>query len=851
MPFFLKRETAIVLSSHLPMAFNFSNLQPEKKAKKLVEPIELFQSRRITDSSINDLWLAQGDALRSWHKNREKRDVAVSLNTGAGKTLVGLLMAQSLVNETRGVVLYVCSSIQLVLQTEAKALGYGLPITTYFGGEFSNDLANSGEAACITTYQALFNGRSIFANKEIAGIIFDDAHAAEHLLRDHYTLQLKRETFPQLYGELTALFRDYFHKAGKVSSFDEIVEGRLAKLMLVHPAETRGLHSAILAALRGVKVDHDKSTLFAWSHLKDHIDLCAVLVSGEGITIAPPFIPVRTMPYFARRDTRRIYLSATFTGEDAFIRTFGRKPDLTIAPTTTAGECERMILIPSLIVGVSDDRSFAEQVIASRKALILTPSGGRSKLWAQVATAARENVAEAIEDFKKASPPEKLLLTARYDGVDLPGDTCRLVVIDELPTGMGPLERFLWEYLGLTSMLRTAVASRVVQSFGRISRGMSDHGVAILTGKRLIGWLRVPRNREILPRFLQKQLLLGANMSSGMRPDDMNGAIDSCLARDSAWVSAYENYMNQADSEDPVIPAAVLSELATAEMQFAEAMWKRDYATATAVLQETLEESARYSPAWHGWHKLWVGFAFDCSGDSAAAASLYRHAFSTLVNLPRPLGSAQEASFPEQVINAALNFEQTAEGRIRVPKNLEKELAALKGNGSPAQVEEALRRLGQYLGLASSRPDQEHGTGPDVLWVAPGVAFCADAKTDKKPTSAYTKDELGQLADHVQWTRQNNDGLDVLPVLIGPTYLGCTESSNPAPEVRGTELAQFASIAQALVGAYRDIAAAAMPLNLTSMVAEQFGKRGLLWADVLPALNLKPLMRAKDASSEQ
>ncbi|MEI6416066.1 MAG: DEAD/DEAH box helicase family protein, partial [Pseudomonadota bacterium] len=352
------------------MAFNFANLQPEKKSKKLVDPIELFQSLRVNDSSVNDLWLAQGDALRDWHKKRDQRDIAVSLNTGAGKTLVGLLMAQSLVNETRGLVLYACSSIQLVRQTEAKALGYGLPITTYVSGDFSNELANSGEAACITTYQALFNGRSVFANREIAGIIFDDAHAAEHLLRDHFTLQLKRDLFPQLYTDLTALFRDYFHRAGKASSFDEVVDGRLAKLLLVHPAETRGAHHAILSALRAAKVDQEKSSLFAWAHLKDHIDLCAFLLSGESITITPPFLPVRILPYFARRETRRIYLSATFTGEDAFIRTFGRRADTTIAPTTTAGECERMILIPSLMPGAGDDLALAQQAIAPHKALI-------------------------------------------------------------------------------------------------------------------------------------------------------------------------------------------------------------------------------------------------------------------------------------------------------------------------------------------------------------------------------------------------------------------------------------------------------------------------------------------------
>ncbi len=85
------------------------------------------------------LWLAQGDALRDWHEHRTDKDVAVVLKTGAGKTLVGLLIAQSLVHETKRQVVYACSSIQLVEQTAEKAKGYGLPVTTYHGNEFSPD----------------------------------------------------------------------------------------------------------------------------------------------------------------------------------------------------------------------------------------------------------------------------------------------------------------------------------------------------------------------------------------------------------------------------------------------------------------------------------------------------------------------------------------------------------------------------------------------------------------------------------------------------------------------------------------------------------------------------------------
>ena len=81
------------------MTFDFSKLNPQPQTQRLIDPIALFQRLRVTDSSINDLWLAQGDALRGWNDKRTETDISISLNTGAGKTLVGLLIGQSLVNE--------------------------------------------------------------------------------------------------------------------------------------------------------------------------------------------------------------------------------------------------------------------------------------------------------------------------------------------------------------------------------------------------------------------------------------------------------------------------------------------------------------------------------------------------------------------------------------------------------------------------------------------------------------------------------------------------------------------------------------------------------------------------------
>ena len=90
--------------------------------------------------------------------------------------------------------------------------------------------------------------------------------------------------------------------------------------------------------------------------------------------------------------------------------------------------------------------------------------------------------------------------------------------------------------------------------------------------------------------------------------------------------------------------------------------------------------------------------------------------------------------------------------KVAAPKRLQQDLVHLNGTGSVPQTEEALRCLGQYLGLESTRPDKEHDTGPDVLWVGDdGFALVMEVKTDKEEASSYRKDDLGQLRDHVQW----------------------------------------------------------------------------------------------------
>ncbi len=828
------------------MSFDFSRLNVASQQPRPEDPIVIFQGAAITDGNINDLWLGQGDALREWNVHRDKKDVAVVLNTGAGKTLVGLLIAQSLVNETQRQVVYACSSIQLVEQTADKARGYGLPAATYFlQGFLHGELYHRAEAPCVTTYQALFNGRSRFRSDDIAAVIFDDAHTADQILRDQFSLTIPRSELADTFDQILALFQPYHSAVGLASSYGEVINGESSREFLVPPSEVAANSAELRRLLLQAGLGELTNTMFAWEHVRDREDLCCLLISNGRVTLTPPVVPVSSLPCFGD-GVRRVYLSATLSAPDSFVRAFGRQPEKIVAPSTTAGECERMILIPSAVAEGDDDVAPAQEIIRDRKALILVPSFARGAKWAETAVLpGREDVSRAVESFRGSAPPAKLALAARYDGIDLPGDTCRMMVLDELPAGAGPLERFQWERLNMQSSLRSLLASRIVQSFGRISRGMSDHGVVLLTGKGLVEWLLVPRNRSLLPRFLQKQIDVGESVSKGASDTDgLRSAADACLSRSTGWVQFYTSNMRDLPADSGPTGEDKALAIALAEARFGKALWERDFEGAAGVLNAVIDDAFDFSQFSGAWLSMWLGYALEMSGDEENASHFYQKSYANQSNMPRPRSFSAEAnaSVPDQVTRVAAQMRIGRQGSslVQTPKTLIKDLSPLNGNGSSAQVEESIRCLGQYLGLRSSRPDKESGTGPDVLWIGnDGYAVCIEVKTNKQET-VYRKADVGQLHNHVQWVKDNHEVSEVVPVFVGPLLAASNEAS-PSPDMRVIELQQIHELGERLMAALQDVAQTALPLGLEHDLDEVMKNRGLMYPGVFSNLDARIL----------
>ncbi|MDE2716265.1 MAG: DEAD/DEAH box helicase, partial [Chloroflexota bacterium] len=135
-----------------------------------------------------------------------------------------------------------------------------------------------------------------------------------------------------------------------------------------------------------------------------------------------------------------------------------------------------------------------------------------------------------------------------------------------------------------------------------------------------------------------------------------------------------------------------------------------------------------------------------------------------------------------------------------------------------------------------TRPDKEHGTGPDVLWISEdGCAVVMEVKTNKRTSSSYKKDDLGQLRDHVQWVVDRYQPTQVAPIFVGH-LLAASEQANPSSEMLVIELDQFHSVGKRLVSTIQDVAANAIALQLFEELTDKMTARGLLWPEVYESL---------------
>lgn len=353
--------------------------------KNPINPIELYDTLdRAHDKG--PLRPAQEAVLRDWFKKHQSsRDVIVKLHTGQGKTLIGLLMLQSRLNDDKGPAVYLCPDHFLISQTCEQAKQFGIATCTTEGDLPEEFL--SGSRILVTSVQKLFNGITKFGlhNKSIQldTLLMDDAHACADRIRAACRIRIPNDQ--PSYNAIKALFDVELEQQGS-GTYAEINSGKRDAFLPVPYWAWAAKESDVVRILSLHSTA--KCIRFAWPLLKDMFNHCQCVVSGAAIEVEPYLAPLSAFGSYANAK-HRVFMSATVTDDAFLVKGLQLKPETITNPLTYAKERwsgEKMILLPSLI----DEELDRERMVASfakpsskRKfgIVALAPSFARTGDW--------------------------------------------------------------------------------------------------------------------------------------------------------------------------------------------------------------------------------------------------------------------------------------------------------------------------------------------------------------------------------------------------------------------------------------------------------------------------------------
>ncbi len=762
---------------------DFENLRITRKKPKPIDPLEIFR-RLPKPPGINDLYTSQADVLQAWFDRRKmQRDTVIKLHTGGGKTLVGLLIAQSTLNETNEPALYLVPTKQLVTQTIEKARTYGIPAVGFQSGQPINDQFINSNAIMVSTYKALFNGKSKFGLRgsgqplKVSAIVLDDAHVAFSVVRESFTLEIKSEDNRDRYESLVGIFRRTFKEIDKLGKFDDIISGSEYGVLEVPYWAWREQLDAVREQLKSRSDNFE----FGWPLLRDHLNICHALITRNKFTITPILPFVNTFPTFSDA-SRRIYMSATIADDSEIVRTFDADPESVKAALTSkslAGISERMILIPDLMPYIFNVQKTIEELIkwTSERNLgvvILVPSKNDFKKWSKIATAAEntDEVEKHVSELQGKTSSRPVVFANRYDGIDLPGDTCRLLIMDNLPKGTSDYEIFRTSALYDSSSITRMLAQRIEQGIGRGARGSGDHCVVLLASKDLASWISKDANFRFLTSATKAQIEIGMEISKEVKnQEDLRNTIGKCYDRDNSWTTYHAETLSDLIDEEVSLDTLRFSQAAVERKAFN--LWQdANYEKAISTIEKEIKAKNLDSQE-RGWMEQLAARIADSWGNNERAEAFQRQAYASNRNLLRP--KVLPPYRPLAIIGEQGKAIAQQIGKYNQRRGFlsafEEVVIHLDRNASSNQFEQALVDLAQMIGLSAERHDT-NGEGPDVLWLLPTkVGFVIEAKSRKNEKNALTKGEHGQLLVAAEWFKKNYPQYNCVRVSVHPQNL--------------------------------------------------------------------------------
>jgi hypothetical protein len=523
---------------------------------------------------FQELRPAQAAVLADYSANHAgTTDLAIELPTGAGKSLVALLIGEAWRREDRTVAV-LTGNKALAAQTEREGTDLGVPVVRMEGRGEDIPLTarrryRRSQAIGVMNYWVMFNSNPVVDSADL--LIIDDAHLAEGALEGLFSIQIDRYGHPQLFStlvtDLAARLPDY---ASLEDARSEDPRPR-AGVELMSCLDQATVAARVREIIDGApELNTDVDLRFRWRGVRDRLSESNIYLSQRSITIRPFCLPVQTLDRWSD-PAQRLYLSATIGDPADLQRRLGSGPIAKIGSDTAAPTLGRRLIVANNDIDAGENellptrvaRVVLDSLRIQPKALWLCASRAQADTWRQTIPAwltanglpevpiwELGTMGDEMERFRTA-PAGHLFVAGRFDGMDFAGEECRLVVLATLPRAVNDQEQFISDYLRDASFLIGRTNQRITQALGRCNRDADDHAVYVLADRRLATHLSQEANRRGLSTALQAELDLAEELDD-ITDDELVEQVTAFLTGDFA---AYDDKLQQLQGEMPGPPA--------------------------------------------------------------------------------------------------------------------------------------------------------------------------------------------------------------------------------------------------------------------------------------------------------
>lgn len=783
---------------------DFSRKLKNPVKQTITNPIKIYGSLDRQTEKVGPLRDPQKKILQEWFDSRLKdKDVILKLNTGAGKTLVGLLMLESKRRQNHGVEVFLCNDSNLIRQTIHQANLFGIqPIEIDKNNNVPSEVIN-GEKLLITSVQKVFNGRSIFEHTdapEIDTMVIDDAHTSAELIKRSCTMTITKGNNKQLYADLFNLLSDGLSSQGE-GTFEDLKNAKSTttheQVFLPVPYWTWMDKSQDITRLISARSEDSEEIKFVWPILRDRLNVCNCIVSSEAIEITPLKYPLDFYTRFANAN-QRILMSATTASDSVLIKDLNIDEQSVRRPLVDPEEKwsgEKMVILPSLISEELDRatvvKKFGELKNQKFGVTAIVPSYYKTNDWKGYGSTVGTpgELQQALAKFHSGTFDSTLILVNRYDGVDLPDNETRILLLDSLPNATSLYDRYVDSVVPNSSESLQRKARKIEQGMGRSVRADTDYSVILFIGPDLVRFIRNPKLKKYFSNQTLKQIELGIDISKEAKAEtdlsqsinkstlelsleELITLINQSLGRDENWKEYYQEQMTLVDysQNTPQNIELIVKKSELMKMAMDSLVDIRKFNTK---VQEFIDKYCD-SEEERGWY-LQLMAQVNYRSSKSLSKQYQVVAYKKNHNLLLPDDWNPVEKIDSQIAYKRLEMMAAQIKTYGTYENLYNSIAEIRSNLSfgteSERFEASMDELGKILGFITERPDKRYKKGPDHLWrVKDNLFFVIEDKSEVKTTrDKISKSETGQMNNSTAWFKNNYPGSNFEPFLVIPT----------------------------------------------------------------------------------